>query len=381
MKKFILSSLAAFCMISANAQNELAVVPFHTAVGGSATVEMFLKNNFEAQTLTFSVVMPEGFTMKKNSKGKYAKGASYDYVNEGDIEWTAPVKIQTVEGTKEQFGIAGACAGDWIAPQEGVIMELYYDVAATVEPGVYPIKYTCQLISNEDKSAAIKNVEYTSYVVVGDGKGELELNNVLTATVNEELANETAVSKLNLSGVTAVNGTFTYVDGREVVAPTAAVECDLEYVGDKEGYYSVNVPFAATKTGNLYELSEYAGEYWIFENASSVEADATYLASGAVTLTGHGEIKSVETKTGQAGTYILDGQVWYGEDLTVKPTRGLFIDDAAESGRRIVINGELTGITTTQIEAGETSYDLQGRQVQNAKNGVFVVNGKKQFVK
>lgn len=35
----------------------------------------------------------------------------------------------------------------------------------------------------------------------------------------------------------------------------------------------------------------------------------------------------------------------------------------------------------TADEVFGNTYDLQGRQVQEAHNGVFVVNGKKQFVK
>lgn len=222
-----------------------------------------------------------------------------------------------------------------------------------------------------------------SYVKVGEpAKGSLALSATVPSFVNEALATETGLASLDLEKVTALNGDFTYVDGRDVVGTAATAS--VKYVGNKaeKEYYSVNVPFdgAVTGTGKVYELSEVTEEYAIFNEAASVVAGKTYLAEGAVTLAANAAVASVATETGKEGSYVLDGKFWHGKNLTVPATRGLF-DVPAGSNLRVVIDGVLTNITTAQIEAGETSYDLQGRQVQNAKNGVFVVNGKKQFVK
>lgn len=220
-----------------------------------------------------------------------------------------------------------------------------------------------------------------SYVKVGEpAKGSLALSATVPSFVNEALATETGLASLDLEKVTALNGDFTYVDSRDVVGTEATGS--VKYVGNKaEGvYYSVNVPFDGAVTGKVYKLTSTSKEYAHFEEVSSVEANKTYLAEGEVTIAANAAVAGVAKQEGKEGSYVLDGQFWHGKNLTVPATRGLF-EVAAGSNLRVVIDGVLTNITTAQIEAGESAYDLQGRQTNNAKNGVFVVNGKKQFVK
>lgn len=218
-----------------------------------------------------------------------------------------------------------------------------------------------------------------SYVKVGEpAKGSLALSATVPSFVNEALATETGLASLDLEKVTALNGTFTYVDGRDVVGTAATAS--VKYVGDKTGYYSVNVPFGADVTGNVYELTSTTDKFAHFDPVTSVEAGKTYLAEGKVTLAANAKVAGVAKQTGMEGNYVLDDTFYHGKNLTVPATRGLF-EGASLSNLRVVVDGVLTNINVAQIEAGETSYDLQGRQVQNAKNGVFVVNGKKQFVK
>lgn len=64
----------------------------------------------------------------------------------------------------------------------------------------------------------------------------------------------------------------------------------------------------------------------------------------------------------------------------------LFVDENLVE--KSLTDAVASGAGTTQIDAvdmtvgeGAQTYDLQGRRVVNAKNGVYVVNGKKQIVK
>lgn len=264
------------------------------------------------------------------------------------------------------------------------LVKLYFSTAGVAE-GVYPVYTSVAKFAEDSFTGDVNNDFATSYIRIGsaDSEGSLSVKAQLPSFVNEALATDSKITSLDLTEATAVNGTFTYVDGREVVAPTADITADVQYVGNKTGYSSIKVPFAATtKTGHLYQFVEAGMNTATFEDATSVKANCTYLADGAVTLSATGaKIADVTTETNQSGMFIYENKFWYGQNLTVKPTRGLF-DGVYGSNLRIVINGELTGINAAEIDGfNATSFDLQGRQVQSAKNGVFVVNGKKQIVK
>lgn len=379
MKKVIFSVLSAFCMLSASAQSEFCIKPVHVESDDEATLEFYMDTDFYIQGMQFNVLLPKGVTISKNKQGKIKEGTSYDY--DGTIaaaDWT-PAIAEVAVGEQQQINFAfGATNGTKGAAAKGIAFELYVNVDESVEPGVYPVELDCKKFSNGTDRAVIG--KYTSYIVVDDGKGAFVPANVLGAVVNEALAADANVTAVDLSAVTAVNGKFTYVDGRAVVGTSATA--DVKYVGNKANYYSVNVPFTGTATGEFYELKSVDENFAVFSTATTVKAGETYLAKGEVTLTANAAVATIENKKNQTGSYVLDGKFYTGTNLTVPATRGLFKEIPAGSNLRVVIDGELTGITTAEIDAqAGNTYDLQGRQTNNTKNGVFVVNGKKQFVK
>lgn len=378
MKKVIFSVLSAFCMLSASAQSEFCIKPVHVESDDEATLEFYMDTDFYIQGMQFNVLLPKGVTICKNKQGKIKEGTSYDYDGTiAEADWT-PAIAEVAVGEQQQINfVFGATNGTKATAAKGIAFELYVNVDESVEPGVYPVELDCKKFSNGTDRAVIG--KYTSYIVVDDGKGAFVPANVLGAVVNEALAADASVTAVDLSGVTAVNGTFTYADSRNVVAP-ADVTASVKYEGDKAGYYSVNVPFGADVTGEVYEFASASGGYAHFDKVTTVEANKTYLAKGKVTIAANAKVASVAEQTGQTGNYVLDDTFYHGSNLTVPATRGLF-EGASLSNLRVVVDGELTGINMAQIEAGEASYDLQGRQTTNTKNGVFVVNGKKQFVK
>lgn len=262
---------------------------------------------------------------------------------------------------------------------DGEIATFQY-VTSDIAPGVYPIYLENIELTDQASKIKLPIASTTSYVVIGEPtEANVKLEGMVPSWVNTALAEQSGIAKLDLSAVTAVNGEFTYVDGRAVVGTSATA--DVKYVGNKANYYSVNVPFTGAATGEFYELKSVDENYAVFTTASTVKAGETYLAKGEVALTANAAVATIENKENQTGSYVYEGKFYDGKNLTVPATRGLF-DVPAGSNLRVVIDGELTGITTAEIDAqAGNTYDLQGRQSVNAKNGVFVVNGKKQFVK
>lgn len=394
MKKILFSAFALFSFMGMSAENSLQIVPFKANPGTDVYASIVLNNETPVCWLQFDLYTPDGIRVYTNKSGNLISSSFAIDNSEGRMNYydedeednvgafagmgaTMGSNFVTVGG-KECFRFGGA--GDFpIKGNSGKVFTIRIKVADTVAPGVYPIVMKNIKLQNNDATGPT-DLEYASYIVVGEPTAAtLALENEIPSFVNEALATETAISKLDLTDVTAVNGTFTYVDGREVVAPTASVEANLKYVGNNDNYYSVNVPFTGTVTGKAYKFVSNDDKFATFTETTEA-AGKTLLAEGEVTVTGHGAIAGVEKLTGQSGNYVKGGTFFYGDNLTVKPMRGLF-EGTSLSNLRVVVDGELTGINAAEIDAQSNTFDLQGRQVQNAKNGVFVVNGKKQFVK
>lgn len=385
--------------ISAIAQSadELMIEPAVATAGKAVTTYLYLNNPStadEVRNMQFDIQWPAGWTVAKVSIATKKvndrfNDETYVFDEEKDEDVLTYVPyFQASSGNPTSNNVVtyvyNSSDARGMKGNSGYIGSVRVTPPAGTPDGVYPVYLKAGetfMATSEKPADRLDFADATSYIVVGTpSKAELKVLGTLPSFVNTKLATELGVAKVDLSEATAVNGDFTYVDGRDVVGTAATAS--VKYVGNKaeKEYYSVNVPFDGAVTGNVYELSEVTGEFAIFNEATSVVAGKTYLAEGAVTLAANAAVAGVATETGKEGSYVLDGQFWHGKNLTVPATRGLF-DVPAGSNLRVVIDGVLTNITTAQIEAGETSYDLQGRQVQNAKNGVFVVNGKKQFVK
>lgn len=385
MKKVFFVAACAFAFINASAEDILQVTPGSVIKAGLSsndweeyfTVE--LNNTKDYTTLQFDIYLPEGMTLVADEPIELSSDR-FDGVTKRGVFTPYATCSATDLGNGHYFVTLYHEDLNVIKGTSGDLMYFYYLTDSSMKPGVYPIviKETELSVTAFDYTQV---ASCTSYVKV-EGTPEvtsLTLEGVIPSFVNDALAKETGISTLNLNGVTASNGTFTYVAGRDVVGTTATAS--VKYEGNNDGFYSVNVPFDGTATGNLYELKSADANYAIFDPATSVVAGKTYLAKGEVSVSApNAAVATVATQTNATGSYVKDGKFWHGSNLTVPATRGLF-DVPAGSNLRIVVDGELTGITTAQIEAGEASYDLQGRQVQEAHNGVFVVNGKKQFVK
>lgn len=389
MKKFMTFAFALACAICANAQNELQVVPASVEAGKEVYVLVNLNSTETAnkvQNMELFIQWPEGWTIGApglTHKDVRNRTAEYDEDEEGYVAILTG-GAQNQGNNLIKYVYYAKDSDQPLKGGSGAIFRIKVTVPAGTPDGYYPITLTGGETSFIATSGAAGSEIWlgtqTSYIKVGTpSNANLALEGKVPAFVNEALAAETGIAKLDLSAVTAVNGEFTYVDGRAVVGTSATA--DVKYVGNKANYYSVNVPFTGTATGEFYELKSVDENFAVFSTATTVKAGETYLAKGEVTLTANAAVATIENKENQNGSYVYEGMFYTGKNLTVPATRGLF-DVPAGSNLRVVIDGELTGITTAEIDAqAGNTYDLQGRQSVNAKNGVFVVNGKKQFVK
>jgi len=86
--------------------------------------------------------------------------------------------------------------------------------------------------------------------------------------------------------------------------------------------------------------------------------------------------------------YIAEDKFWKTDgSITVNPFRAYFTNTASAAAKQLNINidkGEATGIDSLNARRttdGEAVYDLQGRRVLRPATGLYIVNGKKVFLK
>lgn len=271
-------------------------------------------------------------------------------------------------------------------------------------------------ISNAlEAKSDIVSVDITSAVYV-DSEGNLTTGNSNTLVLlpsGESIANESNVvvdgfcQNLQLTDkmpfnapaeFTAVNASYS----RSFAAPTTAT-----FV------LPVAVPTAAVN-GKVYKLSGYEGDLIKFSRVTeeSLEANVPYvvvveaagellnsaLTNAEVVATPEdisvesGEIKHVGAYRTQEVVSGAETYYGYSGGMFVKANNGTlypFRTMIAASGDAVFSNsyrtdfGEgTTGIDSVGTEGDDAIYfDLQGRRVKRTENGVYIINGKKTFIK
>ena len=269
----------------------------------------------------------------------------------------------------------------------GAIFRIKVTIPAGIPDGYYPIT----LVGGGDKSfiACSGNAgseiwldTQTSYIKVGNpSNAALALEGTVPSFVNEALAKETALTSLNLEKVTAVNGDFTYVAGRDVVAPATTVEANVKYVAPAPATYAT-LCLPSEAAVNCWKYSRKEGNVAIFEESTVAPAGEAVIIENAVeTAAAKATIAGVAKQDIHEGAYLVGDELHTVKNYATIPALRGYWASLAGSNCRIAFD-TATGIQMIGTAADiDNTYDLQGRQVQNAKNGVFVVNGKKQFVK
>lgn len=384
MKKILFTALAFCSFAFANAQGILEVAPLATVAGDDvASTDKVLTFNVVGDatkyiSMQFSLCVPEGIEV------------DYEFFIEGEGLPTNRGKLMhTIAADQVASDMPGYNMYTFLVYDTkkthfvgNELFSVYCGTTSDVAEGVYPIYL-------KDVKLAVSTVGddtdlVPSYIKIGEPTGKTYApQGPLSPAVNDALASETAISKLDLTGVTAAYGTFAYVDGREVVAPEGVTVEKATYTraaGTSE-YASLCLPFDAEL--NAYALASSSDVEAVFDETGVVAAGESYLVDGTAAINveaANVALASAENKDVTSGVYLKGGKLWsVNESATIPAFRGCW-DIAAGANLRIVVNGT-TGINALEAESADKAFDLQGRRVQNAKSGVYVVNGKKQIVK
>lgn len=397
MKKIAILFFSLLVNYNALAEDILQVKPFHTEANidnadENMTFSIWMNNTKEYTALQFKMYLPEGLDVYTAPKfdnielnedrfeGTIKKGV---FIPDADVSCDKSVggyyivtlydsDLQTIKG----YG--------------GEIMQIYFTTAAGMQSGVYPI-YLKDIVLTVSAREAVRIADATSYVVIGNPTNQsLTMKGEIPSFVNEKLATETSITNLDLSAVTAVNGTFTYVDGRAVTAP-ADENVKAEHVaytrtiGDGK-YGSFKAPFAVSGCSNFYKFKNLEANYVNFTETNDIVAGDDLLATGVIDLSADNvaltNVPAPHTVNDVYFFYSEDGKFYHGNNITINPFRTFWTIGSTNSNLMMAIDGELTGIEFNTIDGqNNSSYDLQGRRNENARHGIFVTNGKKQIIK
>lgn len=388
MKKVFFTCALCAMALSVSAYDEIQVKPATIPANKLTDVEVYLNSstyNECMKYLEFDLILPTGWTFGSSASENLERTGEWD---DDEEDYVSNMSIDYTRNNNTLHFMMWANDPDYpLHGSEGVLATIKIKAPAGTADGIYPLvikggAYMCK--SSVDAENVVWEDDQISYVKIGSPtEASLTATGVIPSFVNNALATESAITSLDLSAVTAVNGTFTYVDGREVVAPTADFAATATYSKTVSKYASLTMPFDADLTDKgAYVLDGVTGSTANFVEAKNVNAGDVVLLTKDVAL--EGTKLGDATKSVQSSAYYVsnDGtELRKGTNVTVPALRGYW-NVGGGSNLRIALDGVLTGITAAEIDAdAANTFDLQGRQTTNAKNGVFVVNGKKQFVK
>lgn len=243
---------------------------------------------------------------------------------------------------------------------------------------------------------------------------------------------QTGIDFADVNFKIAVDKYAIVLDENSTTAPEAATGIDLKVKRTIKAneWSTIVLPFAMTEAqvkaafGDKVQLADFAGYDFDEENdelkvkfttgITAIEANHPYIIkvetavseftvdgvdvapAEAVVATVKRTKKAYSEMIGvyEAGTtleentlFISGNKFFYSTGETkIKAFRGYFdfydeLTDKAVASRVVFVFDETTGIKNAKIASEDKVFDLQGRQVENAGKGVYIVGGKKVVVK
>lgn len=385
MKKTIFIITALLASVGGYAETLLNAVPFKLAAttsGTTGTFEISLTSDdcAHARTLGFNIYTPTGMKCTKIQVSGRASDDGAFTTCSGSWKTAGYYKVTMTDA-----------GGNTLSGTSGVIATVTYQLTADFADGVYPIYVANLKVAGLDDDD--NTVNYTaptnsySYVVAGEG-GQLTFDNAyeLPSYVVAAMNNETSISKLDLTNITAINGSFALVDGREIVAPTAGVTVsNLTYdlTGATEtAMKTIVLPYAVTVPAGVAYTTEGAivGGYVHFDEATTIPANTPAIVTGDVNISlDNVTLVDATPLDVAAGEYYLAGSKFKkaASDFTAPVYRAKWALTGGEV-KGFVLNSA-DGIKTVELNdvEGAEIFDLGGRKLNKATKGVNIIGGQK----
>lgn len=316
-------------------------------------------------TLTLTSNGEGAFYIKFDNETKYLKTGEYN----GYYVWTDATDESFAWSFESFHGVAGLFTIK--CPLNNVDRYLYSSgigtrgVNAWTKPDANRTQYAWALISAEDYAT------WQNSFVLDEAKGysaTMDIYNV-NPTVNRTMT-------ANVWNTLVVPFDMAIPSGWEVKEPTAFDGSTLTF-GDASSIVA----------GKPYIVKPAEAVTSFSATGVTLKKDLVNTTVGDLTMTGVYEAGTVPENSYIIG--IKDGiSKLYkvsGNTVNIKPFRAYFTISSAEAPERISLDfdGETTAIEGIETKANENGnyYDLGGRKVMQPTRGLYIVNGKKVFLK
>ena len=383
--------------------DQIVVGEVSASKGKTTTLAIGLNN--KTTTLSayqFDLTLPAGFTLSKNDKGKFQVSKTNRYEDESQT-----LNVSAVEGSSNTYRfVCFSLSNSVIEGTSGAILNAIIDAANTVEPGSY--------------EGQISNIVFTkadgTQVKLNSVKFNIVVNNVTKGDVNDD-------GEINVSDIVEI---VNYIMGKPS-AKFVEAAADLNEDGEVNVTDIVKVVTIIMSTNNARQRAPMAestdnDKLTLVENENNalslcLNNESGYVASqfdihlsGSQTLEGImlNSIRSKDhvmtyTKTNndtyRVIVYSLGNQAYTGNNgellsIQVSGTGSvdidniLFVTSGQNEKRFASLHSYTTGINAVEEVKNMDIYSIDGRlvrkQVNNTndlKKGVYIVNGKKQFVR
>ena len=429
MKRYLfLLSLCA--SLAGSAQNELQVVP--ATVTSSGTFVLFnLENSGTAgqvKTLEFTVAWPEGWTVGAPSLTHSSVRERTSVYDEDNEEWTSLLNVNYKDnGDGTYHYMINTAQGEALKGGSGAFMRVKVTPKSGTPAGFYPVKLvggkdavngSSYIATSAEANSEIWLGEQTSYLKVGSPKdATLAVTGLVPSFVTSALNSETAITTLDLTDATAINGEFALMDSRSLILPEKDVTVEKGTYSRKvpTGYSTLCLPFSYTCGNKNIELFTFGGlkdgktlvltppddadgevnanTPVIFKatNAGTLELATSrpFKLSASTSLTvekgdGVSLIGTYAKLSAPKGSYVLQSQndmeAFYkvGSTLPSVLANRCYLTSASGEVKAFAFPGCPTAIDGLEADANESAiYDIAGRKVSKADKGIYIVDGKK----
>ena len=431
MKKLIFTICALLFTCFVNAEGDLlGIVPFATSSnvtvtydedeeeftsGNSFDVNLIYSKDYIACDFKFYVPSGKFVFVEESAQGgeimpKKSSGAIYHTTKIGkvdsDIEGYECYRVMAYNDGSKTRTFTAAVSGK-------SLFKIYYGTKE-IAAGVYPIYVKDVILTISTNSFVSVEGISTSYVKVGSPTdASLAVTGLVPSFVTSALNSETAITTLDLTGATAINGEFALLDNRSLVLPEKdiTVEKGTYTRNVPTGHSTLCLPFAYTCGNKNFTISTYGGlkngKSLILNSAGTEIAANTpviFTAGSAATLTlstsksfklnGANSLTVEKDGVSLVGTYakinapkdsyVLQSQsgneAFYKVGSTVPsvPANRCYLEGSVAGVKAIAFPDGATAIDALEADASNGDiYDIAGRKVNKADKGIYIVDGKK----
>ena len=404
MKKVLFSLVAALMSVSAAWSDEFAVGNIEIPQGGTVELEIGLNNaTSECAGFQFGLYLPDGLTVATDTEDEFVFSEGSRMSGKGfttQMSWKTDhyqilsynASVKTMDGTS------------------GTVITITLKADANLAKGTVldATLQECKMTNKDEESLLLNDVVDFTVTIGEPDDGRLHFDETSTKLPTYTAGDKGDVTlkrtiKADTWSTIVLPFTLTKAKAEEVFGNDVHLAefsgFEVDYGDDEENV----IPFGITINFATYTMTAKkgmtGGKPFLIKTSkdiSVIEADECSLVNAVSDVTKTDEFETSGKFTGTFtkttvpadGLFLNSNKFYYSTGKSdIKAFRGWFelgavLNKETDFGVKMVIDGLETKVEGIGVkDAAGNVYDLNGRKVSKAQKGVYIVNGKKVFVK